>query len=212
MTESYKHYSTIDELCAIANNIKKDIFDYTTKVKTKTSAKASKVGGVELDKVLYSRDKTLNPKTVTEHEVIFTITNEEDYNTILRIIKDKYAHFNESFPVIVSWMIKTNEYSDEAFKRYLIKRHKNKSPSAEEFLKMQHSYIVDLYKEKQAHWDPKKAAAFNSMLMKSIDDELKTIKEIEKEVDEDMKKLNDETRKDMIMRIKLALAARKQAT
>jgi hypothetical protein len=208
MTESYKEYSTIDGLCQIARDIKKDIFDYTTKVSTHSTAKPSRIAGVNLGKTLHSRDKTLNPKTHTEQEIVFTIDNEDDYNTILRVIKDKYAHFNESFPVIVSWMIKTGEYDDEAFKRYLIKRHKTKNPSAEDFLNMQHSYIVDLYKEKQAHWDPKKAAAFNSMLMKSIDDELKTIKEIEKEVDEDMKRLNEETRKDMITRIKMALAAK----
>jgi hypothetical protein len=204
MTESFKEHATIDELCAIARNIRRDIIEYTTKTNIHSTAVPTKIGSIELDKTILSRDKTLNPKKKVETEITFSINNKDDYDTILRIIKDKYAHFNESFPVIVSWMIKTGKYTDDAFKRYLIKRHKAKSPSAEDFLKMQHSYIVDLYKDEQVHSDPKKVAAFNSMLMKSIDDELKQIKEIEKEVDEDMEKIAKLNREDLITRIKMA--------
>jgi len=118
--------------------------------------------------------------------------NEEEDEKILREFQSEFSDFNQSFPIVLRWMVQARKFNSRAFGKYLIKHANTKLDSREEFLKLQAEYLVLMYREEHPHANELFVKNYRSSLVQQLLDEDKLFIEISKEVEKDMAEKNKE--------------------
>ena len=126
---------------------------------------------------------------------------QDEEEKILREYQSEFADFNQSFPIVLRWMVQVRKFSSRAFGKYLTKHANTDLNSREEFLKLQAEYLVLLYREEHPHADELFVKNYRSSLIQQLLDEDKLFIEISKEVEKDMELKNKEFDEDRRRRL-----------
>ena len=110
----------------------------------------------------------------------------------LEIIQTKYGDFNNSFPLVLRWMVEMKKYNENVFKKYLMKHSTAKLDTRESFLRLQAEYLVLMFRSENKRCEHKKINDYREFVVKMLLDEDKEFMEIQKEVEEEMEKTKKE--------------------
>ena len=141
--------------------------------------------------------------------------NVQDANQQDKLLEDlqkEYKDFAQAFPLVLRWMVQMRQFKSTIFKKYLQKVASAKISNREEYLDLQAEYLVMMYRYKNSHIEEHKVQEYRRNLIQSLIDEDKLFKEIQKEVEAQMKieakEANEERKKKiytMLMEKKIAL-------
>lgn len=106
---------------------------------------------------------------------------------LLEELQDEFKDFSQTFPLVLRWMIQMKQFNLTIFKSYLKKFSLAAVASREEYLDLQAEYLVMLFRHNSNHPDEKKVQAYRRQLIESLIEEDKSFKEIQKEVEDQMK-------------------------
>lgn len=208
---------TIDEIVEIGQSIYQDVLKYS---KDKRKKIVRFVNAYNDDgplvsgsgKVIHSRNH--KGPVVSYGEEKIEQLNDDDFKTLIAILREKYRDFNVSFPVIMRWTAQMGEYSKKAMSKFLLKYSKTKMKSMDDFLELQKDYVIFLYQEKNPHWNTRVVANMATNLVTALKKEEKEFEEaseeVQKEIDEIEKQNTLDRRRliyDEIVRQKAAEAA-----
>lgn len=118
-------------------------------------------------------------------------TNPEHCDRLLGEMQKRYSDFNISFPLVLRWMVQMRSFSPKAFETFLRKYKDADLSSREKFLELQAEYIVILYKQLHPHYDERAVKEYRKNLVKQLLDEDKEFIKVQKEVEEEMSKLEE---------------------
>lgn len=118
---------------------------------------------------------------------------------LLEDLQNEFKDFSQTFPLVLRWMIQMKQFNLTIFKTYLTKFSLAKVGSREEYLDLQAEYLVMMFRHNSHHPDEKKVQEYRRQLIESLIQEDKAFKEIQKEVEEQMKaeekEINEEKKK-----------------
>lgn len=117
---------------------------------------------------------------------------EEKESEMLRIYFTKYKDFAYGFPIVLKWMICLQQYSQNAFRKYLYKYKEAKITDRTEFVKIQAEYLVFLFKENK-HYKIDDINQYRNFVIKQLLEEENLQKQIEQEF---TKEINIENEKE----------------
>ena len=137
--------------------------------------------------------------------------NQEKEDKLLEILQIEYKDFSQSFPLVLRWMVQMRQFKVSIFEKYLKKFSAAKVSNREEFLDLQAEYLVMMYRYKNSHIEEHKVQEYRKNIIQSLIDEDKMFKEIQKEVEAQMKlednAINEERKKKIytqLMNLKIA--------
>ena len=150
-------------------------------------------------------------KQIWKKVTIKKAETEAETDKLLNEIQDEFKEFFQSFPLVLRWMVQLKQFKLSVFKKYLHKVSITAVSNREEYLDLQAEYLVMLYKSLNSHIEEHKIQNYRKHIIDSLLEEDKMFKEIQKEVENQMKKeeneLNEERKKliySMLMKKKLA--------
>jgi len=79
--------------------------------------------------------------------------DDDGNNDLLKRLQAAHSDFNQSFPLVLRWMVQMRKYNAKAFKKYLLLHASTKLSTREDFLLLQAEYLVILYRETHPHPD-----------------------------------------------------------
>ena len=136
---------------------------------------------------------------------------QEKEDKLLEILQIEYKDFSQSFPLVLRWMVQMRQFKVSIFEKYLKKFSAAKVANREEFLDLQAEYLVMMYRYTNSHIEEHKVQEYRKNIIQSLIDEDKMFKEIQKEVEEQMKieddAINEERKKKIytqLMNLKIA--------
>lgn len=110
---------------------------------------------------------------------------------ILKYLSEKYKKFYMLFPEVITAMVLTGKFSKKAFERTLYKFAKvERNPKG--FSYLQGYYAAELYKATTKHWSAVKAKEIWESVEKSYNDNLQELLDKQKEIEEELKEMDDE--------------------
>ena len=137
--------------------------------------------------------------------------NQEKEDKLLELLQIEYKDFSQSFPLVLRWMVQMRQFKVSIFEKYLKKFSAAKVSNREEFLDLQAEYLVMMYRYKNSHIEEHKVQEYRKNIIQSLIDEDKMFKEIQKEVEAQMKlednAINEERKKKIytqLMNLKIA--------
>ena len=117
--------------------------------------------------------------------------NDKQLDDLLKVLQDKYADFNNGFPIILRWMVQMRKYDRDAFKKYLMKHSTAELKTREDFLILQAEYLVFMFRNENKHIAENKIKEYRDYIIKMLLDEdkefVKITKEVEKQFELDKK-------------------------
>ena len=134
---------------------------------------------------------------------------------LLDDLQNEFKDFSQTFPLVLRWMIQMKQFNLTIFKSYLAKFSLAKVGSREEYLDLQAEYLVMMFRQNNLHPDEKKVQAYRKQLIESLIEEDKAFKDIQKEVEDQMKaeeKEINEERKQKIYKMLLQQGVKKEET
>ena len=137
---------------------------------------------------------------------IETLT-ETQCDKLLDDLQTEFKDFSQTFPLVLRWMIQMKQFNLTIFKSYLAKFSLAKVGSREEYLDLQAEYLVMMFRHNSHHPDEKKVQAYRKQLIESLIEEDKAFKDIQKEVEEQMKSEEEEINKEKKMKLYKILLA-----
>lgn len=127
--------------------------------------------------------------------------SDEDDDRLLEQIQAEFVDFNQSFPIVVRWMVQMRRFSFRAFDKFLMKHANRKLSSREDFLELQVEYLVLLHREDHPHESENVIKKYRSNLVQQLLDEDKLFVKISKEVEAEMEQKNKEYDEDRRLKL-----------
>ena len=134
---------------------------------------------------------------------------------LLAKLQNKYTDFNQSFPIVLRWMVQRRQFEDSAFHKFLLKHAHAKLDTRESFLELQGEYLVLLYCATNPRYDNGFIKKYRASIVKQLIDEDKEFTETQKQVDAEFEKKAkefDADRRKRLHEFLLAQKAGKQGT
>lgn len=104
-------------------------------------------------------------------------------DALLEKFQNKYTDFNQSFPIVLRWMVQRREFEAGAFHKFLLKHAHAKLDTREAFLELQGEYLVLLYCATHPRYDKGFVKKYRDAVVKQLIDEDKEFTETQKQVD-----------------------------
>lgn len=123
------------------------------------------------------------------HEVLeskVAKTDDKGNDALLTRLQSEFKDFNESFPIVMRWMVQMREFNTHALGLYLRKHASTKLDSREAFLTLQAEYLVLLYRETHRHPDEAFMNRYRDSIVKNLLDEDKAFVEMTAQVEKEM--------------------------
>ena len=166
-------------------------------------------GNVTSDEIILTAKKIWKKALAANIE---TLTNSQS-DKLLDELQNEFKDFAQTFPLVLRCMIQMKQFNLTIFKSYIKKFSHAKVGSREDFLDLQAEFLVMMYRHYNFHPDEKKVQEYRKNLIESLIEEDKSFKEIEKQVEKQMKdeenELNEE-RKKKIYKMLLEQGVKKQ--
>ena len=141
------------------------------------------------------------------------VSDDAGNDKLLKSLQKKHNDFVTSYPIPFRWMVQSREYSPKSFKKFLQKHVKMMYKDRKEFLAAQSEYLKLLYMEKHPRAGQKQRMRYGEFLAKTLkrDDEIFTEarEEAKKEI-EDIDRIADEERRQLMVNHLRALARSKK--
>ena len=112
--------------------------------------------------------------------------DEAGNDVMLSRIQSENKDFNQSFPLVLRWMVQMRQFNSKAFEKYLLKHASAKLDTREGFLELQAEYLVLLYKETHRHADEVFVRRYRQSLVQQLLEEDKSFMEMQKQVETDL--------------------------
>ena len=132
-------------------------------------------------------------------------------DSLLGELQGEFKDFNASFPLVLRWMVQMRKYRAKAFEKYLLKHASAKLDTREAFLELQAEYLVLLYREEHPHPDENFVRRYRESVVQHLLDEDKTFMALQKQVEEDMEKIEAAVDQDRRQRLYEFILAQKVA-
>jgi hypothetical protein len=105
---------------------------------------------------------------------------------LLERLQEKYKDFQTSFPIVLRWMVQRREFTEKAFRRYLVKHASAKMDKREEFLELQAEYVIMLYRDTHPHANEEVVRRYRLEVNRHLKAEDKTFMDVSEEVEKDL--------------------------
>ena len=99
------------------------------------------------------------------------VQDENASEELLTLLQNEFKDFNNSFPLVLRWMVQTRQYSSAALSKYLKKHSTATLDTRESFLRLQAEYLVLLYKENNSHQNGAAIKNYRDSIVKQLLDE-----------------------------------------
>jgi hypothetical protein len=107
-------------------------------------------------------------------------------DALLEKLQAEHTDFNQSFPLVLRWMVQVRQFNAKALEKYLLKHATAKLDTREEFLQLQAEYLVLLYRETHAHPDEGYVRRYRESLVTQLLEEDKAFLELQKQAEADL--------------------------
>jgi len=132
-------------------------------------------------------------------------------DALLGRLQAEYSDFNQSFPIVLRWMVQLRQFNAAALEKYLLKHATAKLDTREEFLRLQAEYLVLLYRETHRHPDENFVRLYRDSIVKQLLEEDKAFLEMQEQVEDDLAQRAQAIDADRRKRLYEYLLARKVA-
>lgn len=132
-------------------------------------------------------------------------------DALLEQLQAEFSDFNQSFPLVLRWMVQMRQFSARAFKKYLLQHAAAKLDTREAYLRLQVEYLVLLYRATHAHPDELYVRRYREALVEQLLAEDKAFMKLQEQVEADLAAQAKEIDADRRRRLYESLLARKVA-